>query len=109
MRDGKLITPTAQDDNLDGITRRVVSELARAEMGREVVARRVARTELYLAEEAFLCGTGAEITPLVEVDRRRIGDGKLGPITKELQTIFFKAARAEMPKYASWCTPVYAI
>ena len=109
VRDGALITPTAQDDNLDGITRCVVTELARAEMGREVVARRVARTELYLAEEAFLCGTGAEITPLVEVDRRRIGDGKVGPITKELQTIFFKAARAEMPKYASWCTPVYAI
>jgi branched-chain amino acid aminotransferase len=109
VREGKLITPTAQDDNLDGITRRVVSELARAEMGREVVARRVARTELYVADEAFLCGTGAEITPLVEVDRRRIGDGKLGPITKELQAIFFKVVRSEMPKYASWCAPVYAI
>ncbi len=76
-------------------------------MGREVVERRVARTELYAADEAFLCGTGAEITPLIEVDRRRIGDGRPGPITQELQGVFIKAARGELPKYASWCTPVY--
>jgi len=105
--EGKLITPTAQDDNLDGITRRVILQLARDELGREAVERRVSRTELYVADEAFLCGTGAEITPLVEIDRRKIGVGKLGPVTKELQSVFFKVVRGEVPKYASWCTPVY--
>jgi branched-chain amino acid aminotransferase len=108
VRGGALVTPTAQEDNLEGVTRRVVSELARNEMGRDVIARRVSRTELYTAEEAFLCGTGAEIAPLVEVDRRKVGDGRPGPITKELQGIFIKAVRGELPKYASWCTPVYA-
>jgi branched-chain amino acid aminotransferase len=107
VRGGTLVTPTTQEDNLEGITRRVISELVRSEMGRGVVERRVSRTELYTADEAFLCGTGAEITPLVEVDRRKVGDGRPGPITKELQGIFIRAVRGELPKYASWCTPVY--
>jgi len=62
VRGGALVTPTTQEDNLEGITRRVICELVRNEMGREVVERRVSRTELYTADEAFLCGTGAEVT-----------------------------------------------
>jgi branched-chain amino acid aminotransferase len=108
VRGGVLVTPTTQEDNLEGITRRVIRQLSRNELGRDVIERRVSRTELYTAEEAFLCGTGAEIAPLIEVDRRKVGDGRPGPVTKELQAVFIKAVRAELPKYASWCTPVYA-
>lgn len=107
VRDGKLITPTVQSDNLEGITRRTIIELARAEFGREVIERNVIRTDLYVADEAFLCGTGAEITPLVEIDRRPVAGGKMGPVTKELQDLFFKVVRSEVPKYSHWCLPVY--
>ena len=107
VRQGKLITPTNQEDNLEGITRRTIFEIAPAELGREVVERRMSRTELYAADEAFLCGTGAQVTPLVEIDRRKIGDGKVGPVTRELQELYFKVVRGEVAKYAHWCRPVY--
>jgi branched-chain amino acid aminotransferase len=108
VHDGKLVTPTSQEDNLEGITRHTICELGRAELGRHVVERRVNRTELYVSDEAFFCGTGCEIAPLVEIDRRKIGDGKIGPVTREVQSVFFKAVRGELPKRASWLTPVYA-
>lgn len=107
IRDGKLITPTVQSDNLEGITRRTIVEIARAELGREVIERNVPRTELYVAEEAFLCGTGAEITPVVEIDRRKVADGNVGSITRELQELFFKVVRSDIAKYSHWCLPVY--
>ncbi len=107
VRDGRLVTPTSQEDNLDGITRRTLAELARAELGLPVEERRVSRTELYIAEEAFFCGTGAEVAPLIAVDRRKIGDGKAGPITAKLSELYRRVGRAEEPKYAHWCTPVY--
>ena len=101
VRGGELITPTAQEDNLEGVTRRTVIELA-AELGRTVVERRVARTELYIADEVFFCGTGAEITPVIEVDHHTLGSG-VGPVTKELQTLFFKVVRGGVDKFAHWC------
>ena len=107
IRDGKLITPTVQSDNLEGITRRTIVEIARAELGREVIERNVPRTELYVADEAFLCGTGAEITPVVEIDRRKVADGNVGSITRELQELFFKVVRSDIAKYSHWCLPVY--
>ena len=107
LRDGKLITPTTQDDNLEGITQRTISEIAPAELDLEVVQRRVSRTELYAAEEAFLCGTGAEIAPLVMIDRREIGDGKVGPVTNRLKDLFFEVVRAKVKKYIGWCRAVY--
>ena len=63
---------------------------------------RITRDEIYIADEMFLCGTAAEITPVREVDRRAIGDGKPGPITRKLQEVFFKAVRGEEPKYQHW-------
>jgi len=106
IRDGELITPTSQDDNLEGITRKTLIELARNELGRTVTERRVSRTELYVADEAFLCGTGAEVTPLTEIDRRKVGDGTAGPVTRELQKLFFDVAQCRMEKYAHWCHAV---
>jgi len=107
VRDGALITPSTQEDNLEGITRRTILEMAPAELGRTVTERRVSRTELYIADEAFLCGTGAQITPLVEIDGRTVGDGGVGPVTRELQELYFKVVRAEAPRYSHWCRPVY--
>ncbi len=102
VRDGELITPTSQEDNLEGITRHTVLALA-GELGRTVVERRVARAELYVADEIFFCGTGAEVTPVRGVDRRIIGDGAMGPVTRELQELFFKAVRGQVEKFAHWC------
>jgi len=107
VRNGVLVTPSSQEDNLDGITRRTLVELARAELGFTVEERRVSRTELYVAEEAFFCGTGAQMSPLVAVDHRQVGDGECGPMTRKLMDLYFRVVRGEEPKYAHWCTPVY--
>ncbi len=105
VRDGTLITPTSQEDNLEGVTRRSLIELA-GELGYPVIERRVARTELYVAEEAFLCGTGAEVTPLVAVDRRVVGDGTAGPVTLALQDLYFKVAHGKVARFEHWCHTV---
>jgi branched-chain amino acid aminotransferase len=107
MRHGKLITPPFSDNILEGITRACVVELIQNELGIEVVERSIDRTELYIADEMFLCGTGAQISPVVEIDRRLVGDGKVGQVTKKLQKIYFDAVKGNNPKYSSWLTPVY--
>jgi len=107
VRDGVLVTPTTQDDNLDGITRRTIIELATVEMNRRVVERRVSRTELYIADEVFFCGTGAEITPIIEIDRRPINGREPGPVTRQLQSLYFQVVKGRLPRYAHWCKPVY--
>ncbi len=107
IRDGKLMTPDRSADILEGITREVLIELGREELGLEVIERSVGRSELYLADEAFLCGTGAQVSPIIEVDRRAIGDGKIGPLTAKIQELYFRVVKAEHPKYQHWCAPVY--
>lgn len=107
IRDGKLMTPDRSADILEGITREVLIELCREELGLEVIERSVGRSELYLAHEAFLCGTGAQVSPIIEVDRRAIGDGKIGPLTAKIQELYFRVVKAEHPKYQHWCAPVY--
>jgi len=107
VRDGVLITPSSQDDNLEGITRRTLVQAVPAELGRKVEQRRVNRTELYIAEEAFFCGTGAEITPVTRIDGRDVGNGGVGPITREIQELYSRIVHAGHEKYASWCVPVY--
>lgn len=106
MRDGELITPASSDDNLEGITRETLSTLAREELGMNVVARHVRRSELYVAEEAFFCGTGAEVTPVVKIDGRMVGDGKPGLVTVKLQKLYFSVVHGEIEKYIKWCQPV---
>ena len=106
VRDGAFITPTTQEDNLEGITQKTLVQLIREKLKRPVVERHVARTELYAADEAFFCGTGAEVTPVVEIDRRTVGDGRPGPLTMELQKVFFDVVKARVSEYADWCYPV---
>ena len=104
---GKLITTPTTDDILVGVTRNTVIELAR-DLGIEVVERPVDRTELYIMDEMFVCGTGAQITPIESVDKRLVGkDGKLGPVTAQLQKLYFDVVKGKVAKYRHWCTPVY--
>ena len=107
VKNGVLITPAITDNILEGITRRRLMEIAREKLGIEVVERSIDRTELYAAEEVFLCGTGAQISPVIEIDRRTVGAGKPGPVTKELSRTYFDAVRGRLPAYRDWLTPVY--
>lgn len=107
VRNGVLITPPVTDNVLEGITRRRMLELARNDLGIETAERSIDRTELYVADEVFLCGTGAQISPVIEIDRRTIGSGRPGPTTKDLSRRYFDAVRGKVPAYRDWLTPVY--
>ncbi len=107
IREGKAITPSYSEHILEGITRSAVKKLLKNELVVEIEERPVARSELYVADEIFLTGTAAEITPVVEVDNRKIGGGDVGVITKELQDIYFRAVRGMIDRYFGWLTPVY--
>lgn len=107
VKDGKLITPPLTEIILPGITRLAVMELAEKELGIETVERHVKKEEIFTADELFFCGTGAQISSIIEVDGRSIGNGKVGALTQKLQDIYFKAARGDNPKYEDWLTPVY--
>ena len=107
VRGGKLITPALSEDILEGITRETVIELAREELGIETIERPIGRTELYVADEAFLCGTGAQVSPMTEVDKRPLGNGRIGPITAKIQALYFDVVKGKQKKYMHWLTPVY--
>lgn len=106
---GELVTPAATENILLGISRDTVMELARRELGRITRERQVDRTELYTADELFLCGTGAQIALVVRVDHRPVGDGKVGLISSRLQELYFEVVRGHRAEYRmQWCTGVYA-
>jgi branched-chain amino acid aminotransferase len=107
LRNGVFATPPITANVLEGITRRSVIQLIRDEMKMEVQEREIDRTELYLADEAFYCGTGAQISAITAVDHRPIGTGKLGEATARLRKIYFDVVRGKMAKYRDWCHPVY--
>jgi branched-chain amino acid aminotransferase len=106
VRSGKLITPGPSSSILEGITRRSVLQLA-TDLGIETCERDISRTELYVADEVFFCGTGAQIAWIQSIDRRQIADGNIGPVTQKIRERFFAVAAGEMPEYMSWLTPVY--
>jgi len=106
VKNGRLYEPELTSA-LTGITRDTVITLAR-ELGYEVVSRRLTRDDVYIADEAFFCGTAAEVTPIVELDRRAIGDGAPGPVTRALQRAFFDAVAGRDPRHRDWLTPVVA-
>ena len=106
VRGGRLITPAPSDNILEGITAETVVELAAAELGVDTVQRPIDRSELYIADEVFMTGTAAHLTPVVEIDRRTVGDGGAGPVTRELSRLFFDAIRGRSEKYRHWCTAV---
>ena len=107
VRDGTLITPPVTANILEGITRATIMELAREELGMQTVERNIDRSEIYIAEEAFFCGTGVQIAAIVEAEHRPVGDGRIGPVVKQLRDLYFSIVRGEVPKYRHWCTPVY--
>jgi branched-chain amino acid aminotransferase len=107
VKDGALFTPPASDNVLEGITRATLMELARAELRVPSVERTIQRSELYTADEVFLCGTGAQISPVTEIDRRPVGAGQIGPITRALQAAYFDVVRGANRAYAPWLQPVY--
>ncbi len=107
IRKGIVCTPPVTDNILEGITRRTVMMLLRDELGLEVVERSIDRTEIYLAEEIFFCGTGVQIAAITKVDHRPIGTGQLGPITAKLRDLYFDVVRGCAPKYREFCFPVY--
>jgi branched-chain amino acid aminotransferase len=110
VRNGKLVTPAKTENILEGITRDTMIELAQKELGLEVEERQVDRTELYVSEEAFFCGTGAQVAPITQIDKRPLvnanGEGAIGPISEQLQSLYFKVVKNQLPAYSHWCTLV---
>lgn len=106
IRHGRLITPPATANSLEGITLNTILHLAQHELGLEVVEREIDRTELYFAEEAFFCGTGVQIAAIASVDHRPVGSGAMGPITAQLRDLYFRVVRGQEPAYLHWLTPV---
>jgi len=107
MRNGRLATPALSDDILEGITRNILIDLVKREFGITVEERRIDRTELYAADEIFMCGTGVQVSPVTSVDRRPVRSGKPGEFTMQLQQAYLSACRGENDKYRDWVTPVY--
>jgi len=107
IRDGQVITPPIYSNILEGITRRTVIRLLADEMGLPVVERPIDRTEVFLAEEAFFCGTGVQVVAIAQVDHRPVGTGALGPVVARLRQLYFDAVRGKLARYKEWCVPVY--
>ena len=105
VRDGYLITSPKYADVLEGVTRRTILQLAH-DLGIAAVERMIDRTEVYIADEAFLTGTDAQLAWIAEIDGRVIGNGKIGPISAKIQKLFFNIVRGNEKKYSSWLTPV---
>ncbi len=106
VRNRKLITPPVTDSILESVTRDALMTMAREDLGLEVVERSIDRTELYIADEVFMCGTAAEISPVTSIDHYQIGDGTVGPVTRQLERLFHDVLRGIDPRHAEWRTPV---
>jgi branched-chain amino acid aminotransferase len=106
VRDGTLITPPATDNILEGIVRSSVLKIA-ADEKIPVEIRRVDRTELYMVDEAFLCGTGVQVSAITSIDHRAVGAGEVGAVTRRISRIYFDAVRGKSPTYRQWLTPIY--
>ena len=108
LRGGKLITPPVNEDILEGITRTTIIELARNELGLETIERPISRTEFFVADAAFFCGTGVQVANIAKVDHRVVGNGELSPVVKAIRDLYFDVVRGRLAKYRHWCSPVYA-
>ena len=105
VRDGVLLTPPVTDDILEGVTRGAIIEIARNEQI-PVEVRSIDRSELYVADEMLLCGTGVQVSPVVELDHRPIGSGEVGSVTRRIRERYFDAVRGQLPEYRHWLTPI---
>jgi branched-chain amino acid aminotransferase len=107
VKRGQLITTPTTENILEGITRGSIIEFAEAELGIKAVTRTIDRSELYTADELFFCGTGAQIAPIISIDKRPVGKGEAGPISNKIKDLYIDICRGEVPKYSKWITPVY--
>jgi branched-chain amino acid aminotransferase len=108
VRKGKLVTPTVTSDILESITRStLIEEIGPKFLGLEVVEREIDRTELYVADEAFFCGSGFEIAPITSIDRFPLGQGAVGPITQRLVDAYINLVRGIDSRFPEWRTPTY--
>jgi len=105
VRDGVAITPPVTDDILEGVTRKALMELLKNE-GIPTEVRSIDRSELYIADEMFLCGTGVQISPVIEIDHRPVGSGGIGPIGGLVRERYFDAVRGRLPEYSHWLTEI---
>jgi len=107
VRNGVVCTPPVTDNILEGITRRTVMMLLRDDLGMKVVERPIDRTELFLADEIFMTGTGVQVTVVTKVDHRPVGTGKMGDVARTLRELYFNVVRGRVARYRSFLTPVY--
>ena len=107
LRHGKLVSPSPSDNILEGITLDTALMLAKTHLGLDVQRRSIDRTELYIADEVFMTGTAAHVTPITEIDRVPIGNGQPGSKSKEIQRLYFEMITGRMPQYRDWLTPVF--
>lgn len=107
VKNGHLITPHLTDSVLESITRDTIIQLAKHELGLKVEERTIDRTELYLADEAFLCGSAMEITPIYSIDKYKIGTGEQGQLTKKLHLLYLDCVSGKVPDRKVWVTPIY--
>ena len=107
VRDGELVTPPVTADILEGITRQSIMRIARERLGLRVVEREIDRTELYVADEVFFCGTGAQVAPCGSIDHRTVGDGTIGRTTQRLGDLYYALAHGDDEAYPEWRTAVY--
>ena len=106
VRDGKIFTPPVSTSILEGITRASTIQIAR-DQGYDVSEQNIAKSQLYICDELFFTGTAAELTPVLEIDKRKIGDGKIGPVTSKLKKTFTEIVSGNSTKHSSWLTQVY--
>ncbi len=106
IRDEKLLTPPPSSSTLEGITKDSVVKIAE-DLGYQIVEREIPRTEIYFADEVFLTGTAAEISPVISIDGKRVGDGKVGKITENIRKVYSDITMGKNKKYSKWITPVY--
>jgi branched-chain amino acid aminotransferase len=105
VRDGVVLTPPVNDDLLEGVTRKAIFEIL-ANENIPVEIRSIDRSEMYVADEALLCGTGVQVAPVVEVDHRQVGSGSIGPVSRVIRERYFDAVRGKLPEYRHWLTPI---
>ena len=105
VRDGLLLTPPISDDILEGVTRSAIIQLA-TDAGIPIEVRSIDRSELYVADEVFICGTGVQVSPVIEVDHRPVGSGEVGPIARDIRHRYFEAVRGRDSRYRDWLTPI---
>jgi len=106
IRNEKLLTPPPSSSALEGITKDSVVKIAE-DLGYQTVEREIPRTEIYFADEVFLTGTAAEISPVISVDGKKVGDGKVGKITENIRKVYSDITMGKNKKYSKWITPVY--